>query len=159
FDQARFGTKLRRVDVRAAFDLTRLFTASLADLVEQRFESDALRGVLSVSGVIGTWAGPRSPGTAYVMLHHHIGDTAGQAGGGGFPRGGMGAVTAAMAGATRAFGAEIRTGAPVARIEVHNGRVRGVSLASGEKLAADVVITTAHPRISFLGLVDRAELP
>jgi hypothetical protein len=89
----RPGGQLRKVDVRAAFDLTRLFTASIADLVEDRFESDAMRGVLSVSGVIGTWAGPRSAGTAYVMLHHHIGETTW-----GFPRGGMGAVTA-LAGA------------------------------------------------------------
>ena len=70
----------------------------VADLVEERFESDAMRGVLSVSGVIGTWAGPRSAGTAYVMLHHHIGETTW-----GFPRGGMGGVTQAMARAATAF--------------------------------------------------------
>jgi phytoene dehydrogenase-like protein len=152
--QAGLATRLRKVDVRAAFDLTRLFTASLADLVEERFESDALRGVLSVSGVIGTWAGPRSAGTAYVMLHHHIGDTAW-----GFPRGGMGGVTRAMAGAATAFGAEIRVDAPVARINVHNGRTIGVTLESGEEVAAPVVVTTAHPKLSFLRLVDRDELP
>ncbi len=146
--QARLAAKLRGVDVRAAFDLTRLFTASIADLVEDRFESDALRGVLSVSGVIGTWAGPRSAGTAYVMLHHHIGDTAW-----GFPRGGMGAVTQAMAGAAKGFGAELRTAAPVGRIDVHNGRTRGVTLESGEEIRAKTVITTAHPKISFLDLV------
>jgi phytoene dehydrogenase-like protein len=158
-DQAQLAARLRKVDVRAAFDLTRLFTASIADLVEERFSSDAMRGVLSVSGVIGTWAGPRSAGTAYVMLHHHVGDVDGHAGVWGFARGGMGGVTAAMAGAARAFGAEIRTGAPVARIDVHSGRVRGVTLESGETLTADLVVTTAHPKISFLGLVDRAQLP
>ncbi len=152
--QARLAAKLRKVDVRAAFDLTRLFTASIADLVEERFESDAMRGVLSVSGVIGTWAGPRSAGTAYVMLHHHVGETAW-----GFPRGGMGAVTQAMAGAATAFGAEIRVSAPVASIDVVGGRVRGVTLESGEALSAPVVITTAHPKISFLRLVDRSQLP
>lgn len=152
--QAALLGQLRKVDVRAAFDLTRLFTGSIADLVEERFTSDAMRGVLSVSGVIGTWAGPRSAGTAYVMLHHHIGDT-----GWGFPRGGMGGVTGAMAAAARSFGAEIRTGAPVARIDVHNGRVSGVTLESGEELRAATVVTTAHPKISFLRLVDRAQLP
>ena len=152
--QAGLAAQLRKVDVRAAFDLTRLFTASVADLVEDRFESDAMRGVLSVSGVIGTWAGPRSAGTAYVMLHHHIGDTAW-----GFPRGGMGGVTQAMAGAARAFGAEIRTDAQVALINVHSGRTTGVTLESGEEIRAPVVITTAHPKISFLRLVDRAQLP
>jgi phytoene dehydrogenase-like protein len=152
--QAALAARLRRVDVRAAFDLTRLFSASIADLVEPRFESDAMRGVLSVSGVIGTWAGPRSAGTAYVMLHHHIGETAW-----GFPRGGMGGVTTAIAAAARGFGAELRTDAPVARIDVRDGAVRGVTLASGEEIAAPVVVTTAHPKISFLRLVDRAELP
>jgi phytoene dehydrogenase-like protein len=152
--QARLAAKLRKVDVRAASDLTRLFTASVADLVEERFASDAMRGVLSVSGVIGTWAGPRSAGTAYVMLHHHVGETAW-----GFPRGGMGAVTQAMAKAATAFGAEIRVSAPVASIDVAGGRVRGVTLESGEALSAPVVITTAHPKISFLRLVDRSQLP
>ncbi|MCW2638951.1 MAG: dependent oxidoreductase [Dactylosporangium sp.] len=152
--QAALAAKLRKVDVRAAFDLTRLFTASIADLVEERFSSDAMRGVLSVSGVIGTWAGPRSAGTAYVMLHHHVGDTAW-----GFPRGGMGGVTQALAAAARAFGAEIRVEAPVARIDVDAGRVRGVTLESGEEIAASTVITTAHPKISFLRLVERSQLP
>jgi len=157
--QAALMTKLRGVDVRAAFDLTRLFTASIADLVEDRFSSDAMRGVLSVSGVIGTWAGPRSAGTAYVTLHHHIGETDGHTAAWGFPRGGMGAVTRAMAAAARGFGAEIRTGVPVARIGVRDGRTVGVTLADGTQLAAPTVITTAHPRISFLDLVGRAELP
>jgi phytoene dehydrogenase-like protein len=157
--QAALLRQLRRVDVRAAVDLTRLFTASIADLVEARFRSDAMRGVLSVSGVIGTWAGPRSAGTAYVMLHHHVGEVDGHAAAWGFPRGGMGGVTGAMAAAARAFGADIRTEAPVARIDVRGGRVTGVTLESGEELRADTVITTAHPEISFLRLLDRADLP
>ena len=83
------AARLRKVDVRGAVDITRLLTGSIADLLDRYFESDAVRGVLSVSGVIGTWAGPRSAGTAYVMLHHHIGEADGQAGAWGFPRGGM----------------------------------------------------------------------
>jgi len=157
--QASLLAGLRGVDTRAAFDLTRLFTASLADLVEDRFGSDAVRGVLAVSGVIGTWAGPRSPGTAYVMLHHHVGEADGQSGAWGFPRGGMGGVTTAMARAARAFGARIRTDAPVARIDVRGGAVTGVTLEDGTELRADTVITTAHPAISFGQLVDPAELP
>jgi phytoene dehydrogenase-like protein len=150
---------LRKVDTRSAVDVTRLLTGSIADLVERYFESDAVRGVLSVSGVIGTWAGPRSAGTAYVMLHHHVGDTAGQQGAWGFPRGGMGAVTGALAAAARSFGAQIRTGAEVARINTSNGVATGVTLASGEEISADIVITTAHPKISFLRLLDARELP
>jgi len=159
--QARFLSRLRTLDVRGAFDLTQLFTSSIADLVEPRFESDAMRGVLSVSGVIGTWAGPRSPGTAYVMLHHHVGDLGdGSVGAWGFPRGGMGGVSAALAGAARSFGAAIRTNAPVARIDVGpGGSVSGVTLEDGEVVTADLVVTTAHPQISFLRLLDPAELP
>lgn len=157
--QADLLRTLRRVDVRAAYDLTRLFTASIADLVEERFASAAMRGLLSVSGVIGTWAGPRSAGTAFVMLHHHLDQTGGQGAGWGFPRGGMGAVTRAMAASARSYGVEIRTEAPVARIDVRGGRATGVTLADGARIGADVVVTTAHPRISFLDLVGRDELP
>ena len=157
--QAQLAAQLRSLDERGAVDVTRLLTDSIADLVEGYFESDAMRGVLSVSGVIGTWAGPRSAGTAYVMLHHHIGETDGQSGAWGFPRGGMGAVSGALARAARMFGVQIRTGAEVARIRTVGGRVRGVTLASGESIDASVVVTTAHPQISFLRLMDPSELP
>jgi phytoene dehydrogenase-like protein len=157
--QARLLGQLRGLDERGTVEVTRLLAASIADLLDRYFESDAMRGLLSVSGVIGTWAGPRSAGTAYVMLHHHVGAVDGQAGGWGFPRGGMGGVTAALAAAVRSLGAEIRTGAEVARIRTADGRATGVTLTSGEEIDADVVITTAHPQISFLRLLDPAELP
>ncbi len=150
---------LRGLDERGVVDVTRLLTGSIADLIEEYFESDAMLGLLSVSGVIGTWAGPRSAGTAYVMLHHHIGGVDGQAGAWGFPRGGMGGVTSALAAAARSFGAEIRTGAPVGEIRTRAGRVAGVTLADGEEIDAGTVITTAHPQISFLKLLDPAMLP
>jgi phytoene dehydrogenase-like protein len=150
---------LRKVDTRAAVDLTRLLTGSIADLLDGYFESDALRGLLSVSGVIGTWAGPRSAGSAYVTLHHHIGDVDGQAGAWGFPRGGMGGVTRALAASARSFGAEIRTGTEVASIRTSAGKATGVTLASGEEIEAATVITTAHPKISFLRLLDPGSLP
>jgi phytoene dehydrogenase-like protein len=157
---AGLARKLRGVDVRSAFDLTRLFTSSLADIVEANFESDAMRGVLSVSGVIGMWAGPRSAGTAYVMLHHHVGDAVdGQTGAWGFARGGMGAISHAIGQAALAHGAEIRTEASVARINTAGGRVTGVTLADGEEITAPIVVTTAHPKISFLDLMDPADLP
>ncbi len=158
--QALLLRHLRTLDTRGAVDVTRLLTGSIADLLDRYFESDAMRGLLSVSGVIGTWAGPRSAGTAYVMLHHHVGDTDGRAGAWGFPRGGMGGVTHALAAAARSFGAELRAGAPVARIRTTpGGQVAGVTLASGEEIDADTVITTVHPTIAFLRLVDPAALP
>jgi phytoene dehydrogenase-like protein len=135
-------------------------TMSVADLLEERFESRELRAVLAVSGVIGTWAGPRSPGTAYVMAHHRIGNIGdGQLGSWGFPEGGMGAVTAAMRRAAEGYGAAIRTEAEVARIDVLDGQVRGVTLASGDEYEADVVIATTHPKITFLRHIERAALP
>ena len=158
--QALLAWRLRRLDTRRVADATRLFTLSMADLLEEFFESPEVQGVLSVSGVIGTWAGPRSAGTAYVMAHHHIGDVGdGQLGGWGFPAGGMGAVTQAMAAAASAFGAEIRTAAPVRRISTRGGRVTGVVLEGGEELLADLVVATTHPRVTFLEQLDRAELP
>ena len=150
---------LRKVDTRAAVDVTRLLSSSIADLLDGYFESDALRGLLSVSGVIGTWAGPRSAGSAYVTLHHHLGDAGGQAGAWGFPRGGMGGVTAALAAAARSFGAEIRTGARVASINTSGSRATGITLAGGEDISAATVITTVHPAIAFLDLLDPSVLP
>jgi len=158
--QGKLLRHLRKLDTRGAVDVTRLLTGSIADLLDCYFTSDALRGLLSVSGVIGGWAGPRSAGTAYVTLHHHIGDTGGQAGAWGFPRGGMGGVTGALAAAARSFGAELRTGAEVAQIRTRPGRgVAGVTLASGEEVDAGVVVTTVHPKIAFCELVEPAALP
>ncbi len=158
--QALLLRRLKDVDERKAVDLTRLLTSSAADLIEDVFESDAMRGVLSVSAVIGSWAGPRTPGTAYVIAHHHIGDLGdGRIGAWGFPRGGMGGVSQAIASAARSFGAELRTEAPVARISTRGGETTGVVLEDGTEIAASTVITTAHPQISFLRLLDRADLP
>jgi len=163
FDLARQALLLRRfkdVDERKAVDLARLMTDSAADLIEDYFESDAMRGVLSVSAVIGSWAGPRSPGSAYVLAHHHVGDLGdGRLGAWGFPRGGMGGVTHALAKAGRSFGAELRTDAPVAHIDTQHGSVRGVTLEDGTQVVANTVITTTHPAIAFLRLIDRNDLP
>ncbi len=160
-DQARLLWRLRRsLDPRTVAEITRLFTMSVADLLEERFESPELQGVLSVSGVIGTWAGPRSPGTAFVMAHHKIGDVGdGALGSWGFPKGGMGGLTRALADAARSFGAEIRTEAEVTRVLVRNGRAEGVALVDGTELRAPVVVATVHPKLAFLRLVDRRELP
>jgi phytoene dehydrogenase-like protein len=178
-DQLRLAWRLRGLNVAGVGDVTRLFTMSIADLLDEYFESPQMQGVLSVSGVIGTWAGPRSAGTAYVMAHHKIGDALsgqlpaspplrsatpssrgdGQLGSWGFPAGGMGGVTQALRLAAEANGVTVRTDAPVARIDVRGGRVRGVTLEGGEELRADVVVAATHPQITFLHHIDRAELP
>ncbi len=158
--QAQLAWKLRGLGANGTADVTRLFTMSIADLLDEYFVSPQMRGVLAVSGVIGTWAGPRSAGTAYVMAHHKVGDVGdGQLGSWGFPQGGMGAVSRALRDAAIANGATVRTDASVARIDVRNGRVHGVTLESGEELHADVVVAATHPQVTFLEHLDRRDLP
>ena len=116
--------------------------------------------MLTVNGVIGTWAGPDEPGTAYVMLHHSIGDVGdGHLGSWGFQQGGMGAVSDSIRRSAESFGCEIRTDAKVKKILVRGGKAVGVALENGEELRAPVVVTTIHPKIAFLDLLDRHELP
>ena len=108
--------------MRTIADVTRLMAMSIADLLDDWFESPQVKGALAVNGVIGTWAGPYEPGTAYVMAHHSIGDVGdGRLGSWGFPEGGMGAVAAAIASSARSLGVTIRTGARVAQVTVAPG--------------------------------------
>ena len=146
-DLARLVWRNRGVDARTVADVTRLMTMSIADLLDDWFESPEVKGALAVNGVIGTWAGPFEPGTAYVMAHHSIGDVGdGQLGSWGFPEGGMGAVAAAIRRSAESFGAEVRTDAPVASLLVSRGRVEGAVLESGEELRAPVVVSSACTR-------------
>lgn len=158
---ASLGWRLRGLDVERVGDVTRLMTSSVADVLEEWFEHPRVRGVMAVSGIIGTWAGPRSPGTAYVMTHHKLGDIGQGAPSGawGFPRGGMGGVTQAMRKACEALGVTIRTGATVDRVIVKDGRAVGVALVSGDEFDADTVIATCHPQTAFLRLVEKQHLP
>jgi phytoene dehydrogenase-like protein len=159
-DQLRMAWGLRGLDVRGAADATRLFTMSIADVLDEWFESPEIKGVLAINGVIGTWAGPHEPGTAYVMMHHTIGDVGdGRLGSWGYPIGGMGAVTTAIRRAAESFGAEVRTGVPVERIDVRGGRVRGVVTGRGDVLPAPIVVAATHPQITFLRQIERDELP
>ena len=159
-EQARTAWRVRRLGVRGVGDLTRLFAMSVSDLLDEWFESEQLKGLLAVNGIIGTWAGPDEPGTAYVMLHHVIGDVGdGKMGSWGYPQGGMGAVADAIRASAQERGCEIRTGARVAKILCRDGRVEGVALDSGDVLRAPVVVSAIHPKLAFLELVERKELP
>jgi phytoene dehydrogenase-like protein len=159
-DLAKLAWSQRGITVRTTADVTRLLTMSIADLLDDWFESPQIKGALAVNGVIGTWAGPYEPGTAYVMAHHSIGDVGdGQLGSWGYPEGGMGAVSAAIAQSARGFGAEIRTDARVTRLLVSGGRVRGAVLDNGDEIRAPLVVTTLHPKIAFLEHIPRTELP
>ncbi|MEX0983746.1 MAG: NAD(P)/FAD-dependent oxidoreductase [Actinomycetota bacterium] len=157
---AKAAWKMRKLGVRGVGDVTRLFTMSVSDLLSDWFESDAIKAMLTVNGVIGTWAGPDEPGTAYVMLHHSIGDVGdGHLGSWGFQQGGMGGVSDAIRGSAEHFGAEIRTNAKVQKILVRGGRAVGVVLEDGQELRAPVLVSAVHPKIGFLDLIDREELP
>jgi phytoene dehydrogenase-like protein len=135
-----------------------LMTMSAADFLDQWFETDPLKATMSASGIIGTFQGVRSPGTAYVLLHHYMGEIDGAFRAWGIPRGGTGGVSLAIASAARAQGAEVRTEAEVARIDTRGGRVTGVTLASGEELTADHVLSSADPRVTFQGLLEPGTL-
>jgi phytoene dehydrogenase-like protein len=159
-DQLKLAWRLRGLDVRKGADAVRLFTMSVTDLLDDWFESMQVKACLTINGVIGTWAGPDEPGTAYVMLHHSIGDVGdGHLGSWGFPEGGMGAVSDACRRSAESFGCEIRTGARVGRVLIRNGRAVGVALASGEEIAAPTIVSAVHPKVTFLGQIDRHELP
>jgi phytoene dehydrogenase-like protein len=144
-------------ELQAAF--VQIMTMSAVDFLEQWFESDPIIGAIASNGIIGTFLGVRSPGTAYVMLHHFMGEVDGSFGAWGIPRGGTGGVSEAIASAARSLGAEIRTEAPVARIDVRGDRAVGVTLESGEEIEAGVVLSNADARRTYLGLLDSGVLP
>ncbi len=160
-DQARLAWSLKGLDVGSASDVTRLFSMSIGDVLREWFETDAVQAMMAVNGVIGTWAGPEEPGTAYVMLHHSIGDVGegSSLGAWGYPRGGMGAVSDALCRAATALGATVRTSAAVERVVTRNGRVTGVALTDGTEIQTDLVVTAVHPQIGFLRHLDAGELP
>ncbi|MGH7697635.1 MAG: phytoene desaturase family protein [Candidatus Dormibacteria bacterium] len=139
--------------------LADILTMSVSDFLGQWFDDPSIKGALAPGGVIGAWAGPHHPGTAYVLLHHRIGEAGGQRGGWGFVEGGMGALADIVATAARRQGAEIRTGARVARIIVAQGKARGVALDDGTELRSERVISAVHPRTALLELVGAEHLP
>ena len=156
---ARFGTWAHGLGKKPLYELHRLLTMSSADYLDQWFETEALKATKSASGIIGTLLGPRSPGTAYVLLHHYMGEIDGVFRAWGFAKGGNGSVSQAIAAAAAALGVRIRTEAPVARVLIQGGRATGVVLENGEEIRADRVVSGADPRRTFLSLVGEKELP
>jgi len=160
--QSKAAWTTRKLGARGVADATRLFTMSLSELLDRWFESEQMKTIMMVDGLIGQWSGPDEPGTAYVLLHHAIGSV----GGGdshtvnwGFPQGGMGSVAESIRGSAESYGCEVRTHARVQRILVEGGRAVGVVLESGDELRAPIVVSCVHPTIAFLRLLDRSELP
>lgn len=155
-DLARHAQSL---DPKKFYQLSKLMTMSASDYLDEWFETDVLKAITAVNGIIGTMLGPKSPGTAYVLLHHYMGELDGAFTSWGFQRGGTGAVSEAIAGAARSFGAEIRCQARVAEVIVKNDRAVGVALENGEEIYAKVVVSGCDPRVTFLKLVEAKHLP
>src|SRR5262250_1934143 len=151
--------RFRELSSDERYTLVQLMTMSSADFLDQWFETDVLKATMSASGIIGTFLGIRSPGTAYVLLHHYMGEIDGAFRSWGFSRGGTGAISNAIGSAARELGAEIRTKAPVAKVLTKNGRACGVVLQDGEELAASVVSSNVDPHLTFEKFLAPNELP
>jgi phytoene dehydrogenase-like protein len=156
---ARFGGHFRSLGEEHFYALFKLMTMSAADYLDEWFECEPLKATKSASGIIGTFLGPRSPGTAYVLLHHYMGEIDGAFRAWGFAKGGTGAISSAIASAAREAGAEIRTEAPVAQVIVKNGKAVGVALENGDELRARVVVSGLDPKRTFLKILDPNLLP
>ena len=155
----KLGQHFRSLGQEHFHALHKLMTMSSADYLDEWFQFDPLKATKSASGIIGTFLGPRSPGSAYVLLHHYMGEIDGAFRAWGFQKGGTGAISESIAGAARHFGAEIRTDAAVEQVLVRNGRATGVALASGEEITASLVVSGLDPRLTFTRLVDPKGLP
>ena len=154
-DELKFlGKKFFDLGQRDLYDFMKFFTVSVGDFLDEFFESDLIKAHKAGSAVVGTNLGPRSPGTAYVLLHHYMGDVDGAVGAWGFPRGGMGSVSGALAGALQEHGGEIRINAGVDKIMVKRGKVTGVRLENGEEILADRVVSNVDAKKTFLGLME-----
>ncbi len=154
----RLGRAARALEPDLRYLNLKLLTMSAVDFLDAWFESDVLKAPMSVSGIIGTFLGVRSPGTAYVLLHHYMGEIDGAFRAWGFAQGGTGSVSRAIAAAATAHGAEIMTGAEVGRVRVQRGRATGVVLAGGDEIGARVVISAVDPHRTFLRLVEPQHL-
>jgi phytoene dehydrogenase-like protein len=158
-DAASLGRKLSRLDVTARRDLLALFSQSAGDWLDGWFESAPIKAAYGFDGIVGAYASPYAPGTAYVLLHHVFGEVDGRKGVWGHAIGGMGAITQAMAAACAAEGVEIITSSPVAEVIVTKGRAVGAVTDVGERFDARVVVSNLNPKLLYDRLIDPGVLP
>ncbi len=152
--------RFRKWSGRDLHETVRLFTMSAADFLDEWFEDERVKGALATQAIIGAWCGPMTPGSAYVLMHHWIGEVDGHAGAWGWVKGGMGGISAAMARAAEAAGAEVRTDAEVDRVAINaSGQAVGVALADGSLIRAQRVVSCAHPITTYLSLIGEERLP
>lgn len=155
----RMGARLRRWSQRDIVDVVRVFTMSAADFLDEWFSDERVKGALATQALVGAWGGPMSPGSAYVLMHHWVGEVDGHAGAWGWVHGGMGALSEALAASARSHGAQVRTSATVRSVIIEGGRARGVQLTDGEVIRARRVISGVHPVTTYLDLVGETHLP
>src|SRR5881397_1341382 len=153
------GRRFQKLSAEDKYNQVQLMTMSAVDFLDQWFETDVLKATMSASGIIGTFLGVRSPGTAYVLLHHYMGEIDGAFRSWGLCRGGTGAISNAIADAAREAGAEIRTEAGVERILVKDNRACGVALTNGDEIRAGLVASSVDPRLTFLRFLERGTVP
>src|SRR5437764_10479066 len=153
------GRRFQKLSTEDKYNQVQLMTMSAVDFLDQWFETDVLKATMSASEIIGTFLGVRSPGTAYVLLHHYMGEIDGAFRSWGFARGGTGAISNAIADAAREAGAEIRTESPIAKIIIKNGEAKGVALENGHEIYADVISSSVDPRLTFIKFIEESQLP
>ena len=158
-DLLAIARRFQRLPAEDKYNQVQLMTMSAADFLDQWFETDVLKATMSASGIIGTFLGVRSPGTAYVLLHHYMGEIDGAFRSWGLVRGGTGAISNAIASAAREAGAEIRTEAPIAKINIERGQAKGVVLENGDDISANVVSSSVDPRLTFIKMAGSENLP
>jgi len=156
---AFLGRRFQKLPYEDKYNQVQLMTMSAVDFLDQWFETDVLKATMSASGIIGTFLGVRSPGTAYVLLHHYMGEIDGAFRSWGFARGGTGAISNAIGDAAREAGVEIRTEAAIEKILLKNGRAVGVVLQNGDEIQAEVVSSSVDPRLTFMKMVGEEHLP
>src|SRR5258707_4186176 len=157
-DLASLGRRFQALSDQDKYNQVQLMTMSAVDFLNQWFETDVLKATMSASGIIGTFLGVRSPGTAYVLLHHYMGEIDGAFRSWGLSRGGTGAISNSIADAAREDGAEIRTKAPIAQIIVKNGKAKGGVLQNGDEIYGDIISSSVDPRLTFEKFLQPSEL-
>lgn len=153
------GKQLWSLGEKEIYEYIRFFTMSAAEFLDDYFENDLIKASMASPGIIGTALGVCSPGSAYVLLHHVMGDVDGSVGAWGLARGGMGAISNAIASAMQAAGGEIRTNAGVQQILVKNGQASGVLLENGEEIQGKIVVSNLDAKRTFTKVMDRKDLP
>jgi phytoene dehydrogenase-like protein len=156
---ARVGGRLRKLDMPMRRELLNLFATSAGDYLDGWFESDPIKAAFGFDGIVGNYASPYTPGSAYVLLHHVFGEVNGKKGAWGHAIGGMGAITQAMAKSAAARGADIRTASPVREIIVEGQRAVGAVTENGETFRAAAVISNLNPKLLYRQLLDPQMLP